>query len=436
MKLPEYAWIEVSPIQPWNIAFPNLDMKGSNKLISFPLALGFSNQIESAILKKKTDLDMTKAFPVRIMKKNGNLYKAGPIVGILTTNGSKRFRGNRKNFKDLIKAGVKTGVLIFVFTVESINPITKDVLAHFYLPLQDKWMTKKMPFPDVVYNRIPSRKEEEKSAVQEAIHLIKEENIPFFNPYFFNKWSLYQWMKDSYELKDLVPDTTYLTKEHLKTFLTNTATVYLKPISGKAGIGFIRIKLEDSSYLLTYQAKEMKYNQVFYNFPQLWNKILSLINDSDYIIQNGVDLSTYKGRPYDLRILAQKNGFGKWMISGIGIRIAGQKSITTHVPRGGSIQSFEDVISDSFHANITEEIKIKLSKLAIKIANHLEKKVGEPLGEVSMDMGIDQRHRVWFFEANAKPMEFDEPYIRETSLLRLMQYFRYLSGFVPKEVVS
>lgn len=53
-----------------------------------------------------------------------------------------------------------------------------------------------------------------------------------------------------------------------------------------------------------------------------------------------------------------------------------------------------------------------------------------------MDLGIDKNGDIWFFEANAKPMEFDEPNIRQTSLLRLLQYFRYLSGFVPKEVKS
>lgn len=31
-----------------------------------------------------------------------------------------------------------------------------------------------------------------------------------------------------------------------------------------------------------------------------------------------------------------------------------------------------------------------------------------------MDLGIDDLGEIWFFEANAKPMKFDEPQIRKS----------------------
>ncbi|MNE78462.1 hypothetical protein D3C80_1748710 [compost metagenome] len=46
---------------------------------------------------------------------------------------------------------------------------------------------------------------------------------------------------------------------------------------------------------------------------------------------------------------------------------------------------------------------------------------------MSMDLGIDTEGSMWFFEANAKPMKFDEPHIRKKSLERIFQFSHYLS---------
>jgi hypothetical protein len=45
---------------------------------------------------------------------------------------------------------------------------------------------------------------------------------------------------------------------------------------------------------------------------------------------------------------------------------------------------------------------------------------------MSMDLGVDQEGGIWFFEANAKPMKFDEPDIRKRSLDRIFQYGKYV----------
>ncbi len=436
VQLPEYAWIQVTPTRPWKLILPTTKRKIQSHP-SIPLYLGHYNQSYSMLVRYKNESPLKEAFPIRLSKTSNMKYKAGPLVGILTTEGAKGgFRGNRRNFKDIIRMGIKTGILIYVFTAESIDPLTKEVKAYLYIPSQNKWLARTMPLPDVIYNRISSRREEEKSIVKSTIQFFKNEGVPFFNPTYFNKWTLYQWMKDSDELKNIVPDTAYLSKESLQSFLQSAKMLYLKPIYGKAGKGFMKIEKLPSSYLLTYQAQQIQYHHHTKYFNSLWEKIQKLTKNTPYILQKGIHLTTYQERPYDLRILAQKNGLGKWNISGIGVRQAGNKSITTHVPRGGSIQSFDKVISQSFDPIFREELKQRLSSLSIKIAKHMEKKVGHSLGEISLDIGLDQSYRIWFFEANAKPMEFDEPDIRETSLLRLMQYFRYLSGFIPKEVVS
>lgn len=49
------------------------------------------------------------------------------------------------------------------------------------------------------------------------------------------------------------------------------------------------------------------------------------------------------------------------------------------------------------------------------------------LGEMSMDLGVDEEGGLWFFEANSRPMKFDEPAIRKLSLERIFQYSHHLA---------
>lgn len=99
-----------------------------------------------------------------------------------------------------------------------------------------------------------------------------------------------------------------------------------------------------------------------------------LANNKEYIIQQGIHLSTYQGRPYDIRVLVQKNGKGQWHMTGMGIRVAGEQSITTHVPQGGYIQSVDTVFHETFGNELTEKWKHKTALLTTKIAQHIEKR--------------------------------------------------------------
>ncbi len=65
----------------------------------------------------------------------------------------------------------------------------------------------------------------------------------------------------------------------------------------------------------------------------------------DYIVPARHSAGYVERRPFDLRVLVQKNSKGQWDITGVGARVAGSSSITTHVPRGGSIEDPEKLLS-------------------------------------------------------------------------------------------
>src|SRR5690606_12014136 len=107
-----------------------------------------------------------------------------------------------------------------------------------------------------------------------------------------------------------------------------------------------------------------------------------------YLIQQAIPLATYQDHPFDIRMLLQKDENGSWQVTGYGVRVAGKEAISTHVPMGGRIAQFNEVISTNF-AEDAKEIAQRLEQTGLEIANWLEQKQGHLLGEMSIDLGIE-----------------------------------------------
>lgn len=396
------------------------------------LILGRRMTVDVPVMQHRGPKPSATFLPVRLKQTRPHTYKAGPFIAILASDGNRTFRGNRKNFIDLIRMGRKMGVTIFVLTPGGIRPGKSTVRGFILQPRKtgDHFIPAILPLPDVVYNRIPTRDAEKRKEEQHALqYLDKTLGIPLFNPGFFNKWMLYQFLSRSEELSRLVPATgRWDVADPPVNILKKFPTIYLKPVEGLAGDGMIRISSNSSGYEVVLQTLKAKDRFAATDTADLVKLLQRVAGTRPYVWQQGIPLATFRGRPFDLRILLQKGGSGKWGVTGIGIRAAGPEAISTHVPMGGSIENKETVLTAVFGSR-RQEITRRIKETALKIARHIERSQEGRVGEMSIDMGIEKSGRLWFFEANAKPMKFDEPDIRERSLKRLIQYSLYLSGF-------
>ncbi|MFE5318794.1 YheC/YheD family protein [Paenibacillus sp. NPDC056579] len=359
-----------------------------------------------------------------------------PTMAILTYADQKRvFRGNQENFIDLIHTGEEYGVLVYVMTTAEFKLMGNQAIGYTYNSQTNKWRKELLPLPHVIYNRIPFRKYELLPEVQQVLQAcIKHRKIRFFNPTFFNKWTLFEWLNKSKNTQSLIPATQKLTTNaDLESLLLKHPNLYLKPIRGKAGKGIMKVSriyeknAKARRYELSVQDKTKSHISRYSNIPQLWNQIREMMGSQDYIIQQGITLANYKQRPYDLRVLVQKNSKGRWTIAGVGARLAGKMSITTHVPRGGSIDDPVKLLESGFGPAGSKKILNRAKKSALIIAKQIERASQSMLGEMSMDLGVDNNGQIWFFEANSKPMKFDEPHIRKKSLDNLIQYSIHLA---------
>ncbi|MDF2660028.1 MAG: hypothetical protein K0Q94_2819 [Paenibacillus sp.] len=367
----------------------------------------------------------------------GRDIQIGPLVGILTNASSasvvQPFGSRSPLLKQYIGPGSQKS-FFFAFTPSGVNWAAETVTAYF--PSGDGWVRKTVPLPDVVYNRLSSRKAEKSLSIENFKERFVRRGTPIFNWSFFDKWDVYNLLEGDKEAFKHVPESHLNpTPERVKEMLEKHRFVYLKPTGGSLGIGI---------YRLTYHPKRGYFarfrrsgKNVLYRFAQ-FGGLMNLLNSRsgrmrNYVVQQGIRLIEIDSCPIDFRFHLHKNGQNEWVVAGIGAKKAGKGSVTTHVKNGGQIMTPEQVLDRVFGSK-ADTILQNAKQTAIKLAEAIEKNSRHLLGELGFDIGIDQSERIWMFEANSKPGRsiFKHPSLKsqgKTSLGLIFEHSLYLGRF-------
>ena len=335
-----------------------------------------------------------------------------PLVGILAgSNHKHHFSGNGMMFKTIQKELTDCGGLSYVFTLDDIH--SSFITGYLYDHFSQKWTGYRFPYPNIVYNRIPAREEEQSDKVTAFFNLLKKKGIPYFNRSFFQKDHVLAHLSANEALSPYIPETAPFTEVNARKFFNKHHSLFFKPTSGSKGRGIFKVKRVETGF--HYIDHERSY--FFSDFTLLIEHLATQMGEP-YIIQRKIKLATHHEESYDFRVLLQKP-FKSWQVTGIGIRAAPPNGLTTHVPKGGRILPF--------HKVATHEDEVRLTALAIRTAEVLEEK--EQMLECSLDIGKDRDGQLWVFEANAKPMRFDEPFIHQAFIRSLITSFRTYSAY-------
>ncbi|MDK8179881.1 YheC/YheD family protein [Paenibacillus sp. UMB4589-SE434] len=358
--------------------------------------------------------------------------RAPLVVAVLTAADKRRsFKGDHRNFKDIIKTGTSKGILTYIVTVEDLRLRQSQIWGYHYVKGTQKWERKKSPLPTVIYNRLPSRRVERKAYVKKKLRAcLTSEKIKLYNPFFFNKRRLFEGLKKGTLSRIHLPATEPLTPSSFRQMVTEFDLLYLKPETGNSGKGIMTAAYDPTNpqpYLIKIQNSRQSSAVRHSTKQEAWHTIRAHAKNKAYIIQQGIQLATIKGRAFDLRLLVQKNNDGIWKVTGVGARIAGTKSITTHIPRGGMLGNPAAMLRTLFGSKKASDVMKNAKLAALETAAFIEVNEKYKLGEMSLDVGVDTKGNLWLFEANARPMKFDEKKIRKLSLTRIFQYSSYLA---------
>ncbi|RAK19459.1 YheC/D-like protein [Anoxybacillus vitaminiphilus] len=347
-----------------------------------------------------------------VVKKGRQL---GPLIGIVISNSAVKqlLKGHKRSFEQIHQELKSLGGVCIVFTAENVQ--TNEIHGYVFSDDKKEWVRVKAPLPDIVYNRIKTRKEERTTESRHFFQFLQQNNIPYFNPSFFTKWQLYQILNSNKILRPYLPATLRISSfNDVITMLNAYGHIYMKPNEGHKGKGIFTLQLNGEQRTVVFS--NMKHKRTFENITTLFE----LYNLDEYIAQQAIQSDTINGKRYDLRILAhyQNNSF---VISGIGVRQSIAQEITTHIPNGGRLIPYE-FIKDKNDESLLRHIVVQCGKT---LSAHLGL-----IGEFSLDLGRTPDGHYYIYELNSKPMIFDEPEIQQQGTKNLIRAFHELSGFV------
>jgi hypothetical protein len=339
----------------------------------------------------------------------------GPLIGIMSSpKNESSLAGNLHLFTKIQSALLSRDALSFVFSYRDVYDDGR-INGYIYMPNQNKWIRAIMPFPDIVYNRIPFRKSETTSQFKKCIQIFKENQIPMFNPGFIDKYDLFQILISSQKLKKYLPDTVLIDSiETLKEFFNKYSDIYLKPRLQSKGKNVFRLY---GNFIL----ESNNQSSSFSTLEKLCNDYDGIFMDGTFIAQRTIKPDIIDGNRYDFRILSHwSTSLKNYSVTGVGIRASKQHQITTHLAYGGVILPYEEIQCSEHDHFISDLVK--------EIGSVLTKKLGF-FGEFSIDAGVDSEGNYVLYEVNSKPMSFDEEEIEQTRISNLCDLFFYKTGF-------
>lgn len=354
----------------------------------------------------------------------------GPVIGILTEyNESEKepsFRSIHAFCKELHHLVSEIGGFLFVF---QINDMTNTMLnGYFY---QDShWQKAAIPFPDVIYNRIHSRRLEASQLFETFKNEIESKNIAIFNDRFLSKEIVHNLLYSEEYMRPYLPETWILTEQSLQEMSDKYPAIFIKPIHGSQGRNIIKA-VKETEFLhvkvSTGTSKDRSFQ--FNTHKQFYKWLLPYLKKRTYLIQEEIPLMTYKNRQLDFRILCHKNFQNTWKVTSAVARISADQQFVSNIARGGELMKPIHILSLlSNRETAVQQLKL-MKELAIEASTLVSQLTDGLIGELGVDIGVDVDGKLWIIEVNSKPSKnFEEESTKiRPSARALLEYCTFLS---------
>lgn len=371
-------------------------------------------------------------------KTSNQTLSLGPLIGVLISRDhpsmpDKPFGSITSFCKELVDACQLQGAWVCFFTPDHIQDLHN---VRAWVHSNGSWQRVTMPIPDIINNRLTSRKLENKPSVQ---HFMKEVKSRYqsvvFNEKFLDKTEVFEALRPHPEFAKYLPESYSLRSySTLKNMCSRYSTVFLKPARGSLGKGIIRIsRMPDHSYQALYTTLNGTKRQQFSSLVKIYSSLSGKIKSNRYQIQQGLTLIDHGKRPVDFRALVQKNASGKWTITSIVARIASNQHFVSNLARGGSLSTVREAIHRSnLPTSVKSDVSARLKRAALDIAQGIDTHIPAHFGELGIDLAVDNSGKVWLLEVNSKPSKNDNTPLSDNkirpSVRKIVDYARFLTG--------
>lgn len=420
-----------------------------------PITLRFGSarhEIKVTPVSRLNGMRLTPAFAERLGLHNGvqlcltykpgtRVLSIGPLIGVMVPrmyrNLPDRPFGSITAFcRELTDACKQYGAHVFFFTPENLTENSSDVTGWTW---HGGWQRRSFPVPDVVYNRLTSRRYENQPNVRQFMNNAKSHyGATVFNEKYLDKTEVFDALHQEESLRGVLPES-YLFKNYqmLRSMSGRHMTLFLKPITGSLGKGIIRIRREANGMYSCHSATLTgTRQQTFGSLPDVFKAISGKLKAQRYQIQQGLNLVQVGGRPVDFRALVQRDEAGEWAITSIVGRIADEANFVSNLARGGTLTTVPGALEKSnLVPGLRASVLARLRRCALEISKGIETKIGAHFAELGIDLAVEPNGKVWLLEVNSKPskddntpLDTEERKIRP-SVKRIVQYCRFAAQF-------
>ncbi|TVY07011.1 YheC/YheD family protein [Paenibacillus cremeus] len=248
-----------------------------------------------------------------------------------------------------------------------------------------------------------------------------------------SKWIKTKLLLKNRDLSHFVPETRRFSRKNLLSMLNKYNMVYIKPVHGSFGIGVMCVKKttneEGVIYLYQHGLKELS----FATYDEMYQSILQNKLKKHYLVQKGIRMLKYKSRPFDVRVMVQRTKSLPWKVTGYIGRLASPKKIVTNYHSQGKPLALETLLSPYLSQATTKEFISLISKLGLRIAEHLQK--SHPgFREIGVDLGFNSDLHPWVFEVNTAPDPFIFKQLKNKRMFQtVIRYSRANGRFRKKQ---
>ncbi|MCR8642096.1 YheC/YheD family protein [Paenibacillus sp. N1-5-1-14] len=230
-----------------------------------------------------------------------------------------------------------------------------------------------------------------------------------------------KWKKTKALIKDesiavYSPLTRLYSLPNLKQMLNQFGMLYIKPDTGSKGMNVMRIQRIKRNRHVQLHHDDQSFT--FKSIKDADNYLKRFTSKRTYLIQQGIRMLRNQNRPFDFRVMVQKNSDHDWELSGICGRLAMPNRVVTNGSQGATIHTFRELMLPHLKRRQVKVYRRELVDLGMAIAYQMEDNFPD-VWEVGIDIGIDQQLAPWIFEVNTRP-----EYIPFTKLKNLSMYRR------------
>lgn len=326
-------------------------------------------------------------------------------IGVLTLDEIPSLRSEEwAYFRLLSETGRKLGVRVAVFAAHTLKSPDTPAVARLYDPAAGRWLSLRMPLPTVLYDRCRF----ERSTRFRAYRRFRSDypDLVYLNRPLANKWVVHRLLSEDLEMKRRLPTARlYYGARDALAFLRTEGAVYLKPINGTGGRGILRVQRTagDTFRIEGRDRRRRILNPLLCTAAELGSRISRLKAGGRYLAQQAIHTELADGRVHDFRMLVQKNGEGRWSVTGCAARIGAPGSVTSNLHGGGTARPAETMLRERFfNPSRIKNIMEEMEDTGLRAASLLENRYGR-LCELGLDLAVDPSGRVWLLEVNPKP---------------------------------